>query len=45
MVLPEGIIVKRGDLGASSVFRVDSGITFNHSGKYTAAGPFDYAWP
>jgi hypothetical protein len=45
MVLPEGIIVKRGDLGASNVFRVDSGITFDHSGKYTAVGPFEYAWP
>src|SRR5580765_6298724 len=34
MVLPEGIIVKHGDLGASNVFRVDGGITFDHSGKY-----------
>ena len=45
MILPEGLIVKRADLGASKVFRVDDGITFDHSGQYSAVGPFDYAWP
>jgi hypothetical protein len=43
MVLPEGIIVKRGDLGASSLFKVNDGISFDHSGRYTAVGPFEYA--
>jgi hypothetical protein len=45
MLLPEGIVVKRGDLGCSTVFRLNDGIAFDHSGQYTAAGPFDYAWP
>jgi hypothetical protein len=45
VVLPEGIIFKRGDLGASSTFRVSNGVEFDHSGKYMAVGPFDYAWP
>jgi hypothetical protein len=45
VVLPEGIIIKHGDLGASSVFSVNDGITFDHSGQYTAVGPFEYASP
>jgi hypothetical protein len=45
MVLPEGLVVKRADLGASTVFKVSDGIEFDHSGQYTAVGPFDYAWP
>lgn len=45
VVLPEGIVVKRADLGTTSAFRVNEGITFDHSGKYAAVGPFEYAWP
>lgn len=45
VVLPEGIILKRGDLGMTSRFRVSNGIEYDHSGKYMAAGPFNYAWP
>jgi len=45
MVLPEGLIVKRGDLGASKTFTVDDGISYDHSGQYTALGPFEYAGP
>ena len=45
VILPEGIILKRGDLGASTLFRVSRGITYDHSGKYLAVGPFEYAWP
>ena len=45
MVLPEGLIVKRGDLCATAVFKVDDAIAFDHSGLYSAVGPFDYAWP
>lgn len=45
VVLPEGIIFKRGDLGTSTRFRVSSGIEYDHSGKYLAVGPFQYAWP
>ena len=45
VVLPEGIIFKRGDLGTTSRFQVSSGIEYDHSGKYMAAGPFKYEWP
>jgi len=45
VVLPEGIILKQGSLGASAVFRVTGGISFDHSGQYTATGPFDYTGP
>jgi hypothetical protein len=44
-VLPEGIIVKRADFGSSKTFSVDDAISFDHSGRYTAVGPFDYAGP
>jgi len=42
VVLPEGIIVKRADLGATSRFRVSRGITYDHAGQYMAVGPFEY---
>ena len=42
VLLPEGIIVKHGDLASSKSFRVANGISFEHSGRYTAVGPFDY---
>lgn len=45
VVLPEGIIFKRGDLGMTAHFHVSSGIEYDHSGKYMAVGPFDYAGP
>jgi hypothetical protein len=44
-VLPEGLIVKAADLGASEVFRLDDAIAFDHSGQYSAVGKFDYSWP
>jgi len=44
-VLPEGIVVKQADFGASKVFRVADGIDYDHSGQYTAVGPFDYSGP
>lgn len=43
MVLPEGIVVKRGGLGASRVFRVKDDLGYDHSGQYAAFGRFDYA--
>ncbi|HSJ16049.1 MAG TPA: DUF1326 domain-containing protein [Longimicrobiales bacterium] len=43
MVLPEGLILKRGSLAASRVFQVSSDISYDHSGRYTAFGRFDYA--
>ena len=45
MVLPEKIIVKRGNLGRSKTFKVGDGISYDHSGQYTAVGPFDYTGP
>jgi hypothetical protein len=45
VVLPEGIVVKRADLGRSTVFRVHEHVPMDHSGQYTAVGPFDYAFP
>jgi hypothetical protein len=42
-VLPQGIIVKRADVGASTRFRVSGGIAYDHSGQYMAVGPFEYA--
>ena len=44
-ILPQGIIFKRGDLGATTRFRVSNGIEYDHSGQYMAVGPFEYAWP
>lgn len=45
MILPQGLIVKEGDLGATQTFRVDAGISLDHSGQYGAIGPFRYSWP
>ena len=45
VTLPQGIIVKHGDLGASKTFRLQDGISYDHSGQYTAIGPFDYTGP
>jgi hypothetical protein len=43
MVLSEGLVLKRGRLGASKVFHVRDGVRYDHSGQYAAFGPFDYA--
>ena len=43
VVLPEGLVVKRGGMAASKVFRVGGETGFDHSGQYAAFGPFDYA--
>lgn len=45
VVLPQGIIFKRGDLGTTKRFRVSNGIEYDHSGQYMAVGPFEYASP
>jgi len=45
VVLPQGIVFKKGDLGSTSRFRVDSGIHYDYSGKYLAVAQFEYAWP
>jgi hypothetical protein len=43
IVLPEGLVVKRGSLAASKVFRVSGGVQYDHSGQYAAFGPFEYS--
>jgi hypothetical protein len=43
IVLPEGLVVKRGVLAASSVFRVKDQLGLDHSGQYAAFGRFEYA--
>jgi hypothetical protein len=45
LVLPEGIILKQGSLGASKRFVVQGDVSFDHSGQYTSIGPFDYTGP
>lgn len=43
MVLPEGLVVRRGSLAATKVFRVQGGVNYDHSGQYAAFGPFEYS--
>lgn len=45
IVLPQGIVLKQGDLGATRRFRVSHGVEYDHSGQYMAIGPFEYSWP
>ena len=44
-ILPEGFVFKEADLGASSTFRITGPVSFDHSGRYAAAAPFDYQGP
>lgn len=43
VVLPEGLVVKRGSMAASKVFRVKGGVEYDHSGQYAAFGSFAYS--
>lgn len=43
VVLPEGLVVKRGSMAASKVFRVRDGLQVDHSGQYAAFGRFEYS--
>ena len=42
MILPEGLIMKRGRLAATREFCVTDTISYDHSGQYAAFGAFDY---
>ena len=44
-VLPEGIVFREAAFGASKTFTVSDGVSYDHSGKYTAVGPFEYSGP
>lgn len=43
VVMPEGIVTKRGNMAASKVFRVGSGLDYDYSGQYAAFARFEYA--
>ena len=43
IVLPEGLVIKRGSLAASTVFRVKDELGYDHSGQYAAFGRFEYS--
>jgi hypothetical protein len=45
MLLPEGLVLKRGRLAASKVFNVRDQVRYDHSGQYAAFGPFSYRSP
>jgi hypothetical protein len=42
VVLPEGLVLKRGKMAASKVFQLRDGVRYDHSGQYAAFGPFAY---
>ena len=42
LVLPEGLVIKRGSIATSKVFRVSNGLSFDHSGQNTTFARFDY---
>jgi len=43
-LLPQGIVVKRGDFGSSKHYRVPR-LGFDYADKYTAIGAFEYSGP
>jgi hypothetical protein len=44
-ILPEGFVLKEAELGASAHFRITGPVSFDHSGRYAAVGPFAYEGP
>lgn len=44
-LLPEGFVCKDAQLAASTEFAVTGPVSFDHTGRYAATGPFDYAGP
>ena len=43
IVLPEGLVVKHGNVATSKVFRLRGGVEYDHSGQYAAFGAFSYS--
>jgi hypothetical protein len=41
-ILPEGFIFKDGALLRSAAFKVNDGVTYDHTGKYAAVAQFEY---
>jgi hypothetical protein len=44
-VLPEGFVFKDASLGRSSVFRLNSPVSYDHSGRYAASSKYEYSGP
>jgi hypothetical protein len=44
-ILPEGFVFKEADLAASSTFRIEGPVSFDHTGRYAAAAQFEYQGP
>ena len=42
MILPEALVVNHAKLAATKTFRVNDGISYDHSGKYSSFGRFEY---
>jgi hypothetical protein len=43
VVLPKGLVFNEGWCATSTVFRVNDGVSYDHSGKNTEYAPFEYA--
>jgi hypothetical protein len=43
VTLPQGIVFKQAELGATTSFRVSGGVEYDHSGQYLAVAPFRYS--
>jgi len=45
VVLPKGLVFNEGWCATSSIFRVQDGVAYDHSGKNTEWAPFAYSGP
>jgi hypothetical protein len=45
VMLPTGLVFNEGWCAASTVFRVEDGISYDHSGKQAEYAPFEYSGP
>lgn len=45
ILLPSGLVTHEAAMLASRTFRVDAGVSYDHSGKYAALGDFGYRSP
>jgi hypothetical protein len=43
VTLPQGIVFKQGELGSTTRFHLSKGVAYDHSGRYMALAPFEYA--
>ena len=45
LILPEGLVTNEAHLFRSQKFRVEDGVSYDHSGRYAAVCPFSYSGP